>query len=197
MGADRRQWQKLTYKVPKTYFSDHLMVIGTLIARIGFEHKKYTKEREQFPFLPPDKVTHLDRMMENIIRLQPKPKHQEVKKIEWISNKTWTLVDRRVELWRHFWMHQDIERPLLNLNTEIRRSLRKDRHNRAVTAGDLIEQWLLADGLIGAWEILKRWYHNVTGKLPKPSLFFSLSLFCRINPVGKTFGTIGGRRGGW
>ena len=55
------------------------------------------------------------------------------------------------------------------MNSRIHQSLKNDRKQRVIEAGEAIETALDNDDLQGAWDIAKGWYKSVTSKAPKPS----------------------------
>lgn len=167
--SDRRQWTKLEYKKPKSYISDHVLVVGHLIARTTLEHKKYARTRTTLLFHSPLQRRKLDADYDRICRMQEQPKPRDDRRVELITKHTWDLVDRRAALWQHCWTRADIATPLNNINVEIRRSLKRDRSKRAEDAGDRIEACLERDDRFGAWRILKAWYRNVTGRPHRPT----------------------------
>jgi hypothetical protein len=84
---------------------------------------------------------------------------------QWISDRTWALVDYRAMLKTRGSLQQRGER---NLSRRINASFRQDRLTRAENAAMEIEAKLNGGDFKAGWTIAKRWYRAATDRGPKP-----------------------------
>ena len=117
------------------------MVVGCLRSAPEREHTQYIRGRRKSPLRPPSAPTREDGIFAALRRAVPKPHRRDRHKNEWISEKTWRLVDKRVSVQRGMGVHTRIWR----LGRAIRTSLQGDRKRRVETAVQEVETLLEED----------------------------------------------------
>ena len=93
------------------------------------------------------------------------PHPRERLKNNWISDRTWKLVDRRAVLNRKGRLSQGEGR---RLHRQIRASLKVDRRERARRVGETATSHLENGDLQEAWRSIQCWYRAASNRAPKP-----------------------------
>ena len=160
--ADFKRW---AIKIPRID-TDHRAIIAEMHLDRFYMHRRYTccrRHLPDFPFQRPlsendDRFQHLKEEKE-----LPDPRKQRDR--SWISKRTWTLIDKKVHAirWRY---PSDVIR---DYGKDIRKSLRKDRRQRAERVSRQIEQKLTSRDIRGAYDLLRGWYRRTGGKPPRPT----------------------------
>ena len=135
------------------------MVVGILWLEDSASHAQYSRARRRFPI-----QWGRDHGV-NAVFERCNQRKTALPRQAWISDRTWKLVDLRVERKRNGNISQAECR---ELHRQIQKSFKQDRQQRMIAAGESIETALNGDDLIGAWAIAKRWYRFATGPPPKP-----------------------------
>jgi hypothetical protein len=110
-----------------------------------------------------NQAEHLQKLLIREVETSAEPNNQHS---EWISTDMWTLIDRRAQ-GRCNNTIAGIK--LRRLNTQIRKSMRRDRKARTERAAEDIQVALAQKDKQSAWDILKRWYRLTTSLPPKPT----------------------------
>ena len=133
--------------------TDHFMVVACLCSAPAREHEKYIRGRKNLPLQPPTEPTRKGGIFAAVRRAVPKPHARERRKKEWILEKTWRLVDKRVSARQG----TGVKTKIWRLSREIATSLKGDRKRRVETVGEEVETLLGADLLNPkeAWRCLK------------------------------------------
>jgi exonuclease III len=167
MAEDRREFLAVKITNPRLFDSDHHAVIGTLKARPKQDNRLYKKQRSSFPLkVHRGHANQAEQLQKQLMREAKKAAEPTNRRSEWISNETWILIDRRAQGRRD---NSVSGNNLRRLNTQIRKSLRRDRKARTETAAEEIREALAQRDKQTAWDILKRWYRLTSGRPPKPS----------------------------
>ena len=169
--TDRRFFQNVKITDPPGCHSDHYMLVATMSTAVHAEHKAYLKGRRHIPF--PEtydfgQTGDLDRML---LDLQ---QHCEKETVDnpsnppdWIGKDTWDLLLTRAKLAKQHTEGAAVLRQ--QLHGQIKSLLRRDRKNRAIRAGSLIEEALRSNNTREAYGLAKRWYSKVSGRGPPPA----------------------------
>ena len=101
-------------------------------------------------------------------RAVPKARTREARRNEWISTKTWRLVDERVSARRDPARGQAIK---IRLRRAIKASLEEDWRRRADEAGSDVEALVGADSPLiqEAWYMIQGWYKAAVDRAPPPA----------------------------
>ena len=167
--SDRSQWQSLRYIQPRTYASDHIMLVGELRGTNRRIHRRYTVKRQTTRYQElPSKRTRLDDEYSQITALKTPTTHREKHQLSWISAQTWELIDRRASMWRNYNQSTHSIR-LKSINKQIRRSIAGDRRARAHRVGETIQTALDAQDPKKAWGAIRVWYRDAPSTPPKPT----------------------------
>ena len=83
--------------------------------------------------------------------------------ISWISKETFDLLDKKVKALRE----NDTEGTKI-FGKEVRKSLRKDRRARINKVSEEVEMKLQDRDIIGAFEIIRKWYQKYSGITMEP-----------------------------
>ena len=126
---------------------------------------EYRRRRTRFPMKLEEPATELEQQFELLKSTLEKPSARIRPKLSWISEHTWSIVDRRAALRKSGFLTKVLQR---RLKREINASLKKDRANRALKAGNDIEAELAKGDMKEAWGIAKRWYRQASDTPPKP-----------------------------
>ena len=136
-------------------------------SRTAQDHARYIKVRRRMPLKPPSEPTREDELFGALRRAVPKPHEQEKHKNEWISDKTWRLVNDRVSSRRGTRVRARIWR----LGRVIRESLKGDRKRRVEAMGTDLEALLGGDppNAKEVWRRMKGWYRAAVNRAPPPA----------------------------
>ncbi len=163
-------WKKLRwveFRQLRHHDLDHRVVVGLLYLEAERKLRQYRQRRKNFPL-------HLPRIgprQEGDVLFKelqgacgPPPARERPAK-NWISKRTWHLVDRRAKLQKRGRLSQVKSR---RLGREINASLKSDRWQRVEDVMDKIEGCLLKEDLQEAWRHAKGWYWLGSSLAPKP-----------------------------
>jgi hypothetical protein len=171
LGTDRRLFETVGLRDPRSYSTNHLMLRGRLLRRPTKCHRRYLHGRRQFPLKVPamGPLTQADtlyRELKSLINIPaPTPRSNPPR---WMSATTLRLIDTRAALRRN--KHHSRQQARV-LTGQIKQSLRLDWRRRAEDAAKAIGKCLHTEepDLQKAWNILKRWYRHATARQPHPS----------------------------
>jgi hypothetical protein len=167
MAEDRREFLSVNITSPRLFDSDHHAVIAVLQARSKKDNTRYKKQRTAFPLqVKRGHSNQAEQLQKQLIREATFVADPVIPRSQWISPETWVLIDRRVERRRNNTISGN---DLRVLNSQIRKSLRKDRKAQTGAAAEEIQEALAHKDKPSAWDILKRWYRQSTGRPPKPT----------------------------
>ena len=171
LGTDRRLFENVGLRDPRSYSTDHLMLRATLLRRPTKCHRKYLHGRKKFPLQLPKlgPLTLADTLYTGIkdrIHIPRGPARPNPP--QWLSPNTIRLIDTRASLRRNKFHSRQQARLLTR---QINQSLKEDRKARAEKAAQEIGACLSTDtpDLQGAWNIIKRWYRHASARQPNPS----------------------------
>ena len=166
LGTDQSIFRNVSVRNPR-HNTDHFMVVGCLRSAPEREHTRYIAGSNKSPLRPPTEPTRDDGIFAALRRAVPKPHAKERRKNEWISEETWSLVDKRVSARRGTGVQARIRR----LGRAIRESLKGDRKRRLEIAGEEVEMLLGEDppNAKEAWRRLKGWYKAAVNCAPPPA----------------------------
>jgi predicted HNH restriction endonuclease len=156
--------EQSTSQIRSSLNIDHHAVIGVPQASSKSENKEYTKKRTAFPLqVPRGDGNQADRLQKQLIRearqmILPLPAPRD----GWISQATWNLIDQHATQWRNNTISGN---DLWTLNSQIRRSLWKDRRQRTEDVASDTQTALQAKKTQTAWDTFKRWYCATLGWL--------------------------------
>jgi hypothetical protein len=91
-------------KDPRLFISDHLLVLGVLLASPAHDQRRYLQSRRRFPLRPPQwgPQMHADTLFQSLTDAIPAPVPATKRAWQlWISNETWKMVDERSALRQH------------------------------------------------------------------------------------------------
>jgi hypothetical protein len=169
--SDFRRW---AIKIPRVN-TDHRAIIAEMKLGRLYIHRQYTTCRRRLPDFPIQRP-----LSENDVRFQHlKEFNNEIPDLptarerSWISKRTWDLIDKRIKAVR--WHRA--ETIIRDYSKEIRKSLRKDRRQRAYRVSRQIEQKITAGNIRGAYNLLHGWYRDRRSKPPRPTRQ-DLNLIC-------------------
>jgi hypothetical protein len=166
LAEDPRDFISVNIVSPR-YRGDHDAVVATMKAATPDTHREYLRRRKKFPLtVPRGQGNEADRLLKGLNRIQREAVEGDNRRPSWVSEETWRLVDQRATGRRTGALSGD---SLRVLNSAIRRSLAADRKRRTETAAEQIQAAMGNRNFIGAWDVLKRWYHHSSGRPPKPS----------------------------
>ena len=169
LGSDRRRFTSVTLKEPPNYTSDHVMVVGQLLSKPYGHHRRYLRSRQRYPIAAPKVGPHspiADRLFQSLKDAAPRSGSRTHPRAAWISDATWTLIDRKSALKRRLgYSRADLYR----LNREIKASIKVDRKRRVAEAGAAVEAMLANNDPKGAWGKAGAWYRQAAERPPKPS----------------------------
>lgn len=170
MGTDRRSFRSMRIIDPPRYDSDHYLLAATLWANKPKEHQEYLRGRKA---IPPTGNANLktevsDSRFTELLRYKhdQKTPTNNGHRPDWISEATWLLMNRRLQLTKSGKL---TARRRKQLKRQVQSSLRRDRKKRAEEAGKMIETLLGSGDYSGAWDVAKRWYQKITGRQPPPA----------------------------
>ena len=171
LGTDRRLFETVALRDPRSYSTDHLMLRGRLLRQPTKCHKKYLNGRKKFPLaMPPiGPYSQADTMYAELkASIHIPPRTPRSNPPQWMSANTLRLLDTRAALRRN--KHHSRQQARV-LTRQIKQSLKADWRKRAEDAAQAIGACLHSDtpDLQQAWNILKRWYRHATARQPKPS----------------------------
>jgi hypothetical protein len=167
MAEDRRKFLAVNIVSPRLFDSDHKAVTAVLQVLSKKDNRQYKKQRTSFPLqVKRGHGNQAEQLQKQLIREAKVAAEPVNRRLEWISPATWTLIDRRAERRR---CNTISGNDLRQLNTQIRRSLRRDRKARTEAAAEDIQEALAHRDIQSAWDILKRWYRLTSGRPPKPT----------------------------
>ena len=169
LGTDRRQFTSVSIRDPSLFSSDHFLVLGTISSDTLRENKAYLHGRRRFPLRPPKwgPRTETDAVFQTLVdAIPPRTLTEKRARRGWISESTWTLVDKRAAMRRAG--HRD-QATLRRLGRRIQRAFKVDRLQRTVDAGTAIESFLAQGKVQEAWTRLKAWYRHAGNRPHKPS----------------------------
>ena len=129
LGTESRLLQNVAVRDVR-HNTDHYLVLGCLCGAEPSAHLRYLGKRTRFPVRPlatPDKV---DRMFDELRGSIPKIPRQERQHRGWISLKTWSLIDTRMEA-----RCRKDQRSSRALAHAIKAALQGGRHRRAANVG--------------------------------------------------------------
>ena len=162
---NRKDFQSFQIKQPR-FDSDHRLLKAQLMLQSIQNHRRYVQKREVFPLvISPEQQNKADQLLAELTAAVARPKKQDNNRVgSWISEKSWRLMDERLEAKRHWHTERATE-----LGKELRKSLRKDRQSRIDQAALSIETYLQARDNRRAYGVLQGWYKQSTGHVPKPT----------------------------
>ena len=172
LARDRRLFTKVKTVRPRHLASDHRMVRATLSSNPLRENLLYLNGRRKFPRRTPKwgPSTELDSLFQEI-EDAAKPtagrdRHRRSPKRTWISDRSWSLVDRRCDL-RHSAAYTQAR--YRQLGRQLKASLKEDRKQRCAIAGAAALQAMHTGEAQEAWRIVRAWYRAATDRPSRPS----------------------------
>jgi hypothetical protein len=167
LAEDRRDFISVNIVTPCHFQGDHDAVVATMKVATPDEHWEYLRKRKKFPLsVPRGQGNEADRLLKKLNRAQRQAVDRDRRRKSWVSEETWRLVDQRALGRRTGALSGD---SLKVLNSAIRRSLAADRKQRTELAAEQINASMENRNFVGAWDVLKRWYHHSSGRPPKPT----------------------------
>ena len=164
--GDVSEFRRASIKTPRFHNSDHRALVGYLRRGRRRKLQLYRRRRRRFPLqLAPGPRTELESLFEELKATVEIPKPRERKENEWVSERTWALIDHRAQLARR---GQLSHRGGRALKRQIWASLRQDRQDRAARVGAIIEQELLGGNVQEAFRNLRGWHRDATSTAPRP-----------------------------
>ena len=76
------------------------MILGYLRSAALREYQCYLRRRTQLPLRSPKRLTREDTTFAELRRAVPKPPERERRRVSWISEETWRVIDVRISLRR-------------------------------------------------------------------------------------------------
>ena len=150
---------------PKLIDTDHRLVKAVLLLDSKGRHRKYMQRRKRYPFRSPvGETSRADTIFASLEGKKEEREKKDSRKSSWIQPRTWTLIDQKTEARRNGEPSIVLER----LRRDIRKSLNKDRKDRAAAAATTAEALLARGKVEEAYSSIKGWYKEASGRPPKP-----------------------------
>jgi len=161
-------FKTIRFRHPPGLKTDHRLVYGLLRVDSCSEHRRYCRQRKRFP-IGILNATPLDVQLENLAkkRIQERSDPTRQRTQSWISQETWSLIDRRAAMARLGVTRNNAE--MSRLKRDIRAGLRRDRQERINKVSIEVEALLRDGDSKGAYSRLRGWYRAWTRRPPKPS----------------------------
>jgi hypothetical protein len=142
MAEDRREFLAVNITSPRLWDSDHQAVIAVLQTRSKKENNQYKKQCTSFPLqVMRGHGNQAEQLQKQLIRVAKVAAEPTNRRSEWISLKTWTLIDQRAERRRSNTISGN---DLRRLKKQIRKKLRRDRkHSRKQRRRTSRRLWLI------------------------------------------------------
>ena len=148
--------------------TDHRMVKGKLLSKQNRKYVNYMKERKEhgidiYGENEWDGGNESDKILKELHDALSDDLPAAKKYQSWISEETFQILrDKSKALQKG---ESEITKVL---KKELRKSLRQDRRNRIWNVSQYIEGCMEKKDIIGAFDVLRNWYRNHTGKTLKP-----------------------------
>ena len=165
--AVRRLFKKVVIRRPRHHDSDHRAIIATFWGGQEKRMRNYRRRVASIPLRMPQfgPLPEMETIFEELKEEVGGKSKRDLPHNQWISDRTWALVDYRAMLKTRGSLQQRGER---NLSRRINASFRQDRMARAENAAVEIETKLNGGDFKAGWTIAKRWYRAATDRGPKP-----------------------------
>jgi len=164
---DRGRFRRVVVRIPRHHRSDHRAVVAHLKAEPPRRLQRYRRRFARFPVQLPrfGPRTEQEEMFEELKAECERPHPRERPANEWISARTWKLVDRGAVLNRKGRLSQANRRAL---RRQIDASLKVDRRERTRKVGETVTAHLGNGELQEAWHSIQGWYRAASDRAPKP-----------------------------
>ena len=166
--STRRRFRRVRLVDPRYHDSDHRAIVARISSGCRRDMQQYRRNRQHFPITLPRNGprTELESLFEELQSDCEAPPIRDRPANAWISQSTWSLVDRRASMRKSGTLSQQYSRIL---GRSIRQSLKDDRALRAANVADEVETHLEAGDPKEAWRRIKGWYRSVEDRPPKPN----------------------------
>jgi exonuclease III len=165
LATDPNNFRAFRIKNPR-YESDHRMLVGILRTDSKRQHRRYVNKRARYSLqIRSEDKSRADHLMEELTELIEKPARIDQRYESWISANSWKLVDAKAEA-RRCGDAQAVSR----LKVLLRKSLKADRKCRIDAVAAEIDNLLETKQVQAAYGILRRWYREKPGHVPKPTI---------------------------
>ena len=134
----RRRFRRVRLVNPRYHDSDHRAIVAQIYSGCGRDMQQYRCNRQHFPITLPRNGprTELESLFEELQSDCEAPPVRDRPANAWISQSTWSLVDRRASMRKSGALSQQYSRIL---GRRIRKSLKEDRALRAANVADEVE----------------------------------------------------------
>ena len=161
------RFRNVSLRKLRHHATDHRAIVGRLRGGSKKRLDTYRRKVGRCPFQLPCTSPHSlqETLFQQLKACIEKKAARASPRNQWISQDTWTLVDRRAQLRSRGSLNQSSNR---RLSRQINASFARDRQQRAENDAAEIDRLLGEGDLKEAWGVVKKWYRSASDRGPTP-----------------------------